>query len=723
MWFPRILNTVFLAVGVHATVLQPQIPSVQSFYPDQSGQVFILSPETQIVVDEAYALSGDGPYSKGPTLLDFAETFRSDLIHITSYALPPVQVTPFSQTRFDDGCPVIFLTLNSWSNHSLYSGAPTPEAYDFFVSSSAYVISGSGSIGVWWGTRTLLQQFVLSEQGYSGTYSFPTGNGTDGPGWEVRGFMLDAGRHWYTTEFLGKRPVIQIAFCADQCLAEICTYASFFKINEFHIHASDNLWIPSLLYGPDWRSLYSRFRFQPPQDSPIAGLVPHRNESWNSTQFSDLQSHCARRGVTIVPEIDTPGHSLVISQWRPQLMLNGTPDSLNLSYPETIPTIQSIWSQFLPWFSSGEVSIGADEYLPSLADLYISFVNEMSSYIRGVSGKSIRAWGTHEPSNASSISTDVTIQHWDFPSASIPRDLLNSGYRVINSEQAFLYLDGKVPAEGGFPQTLNLSLLFSGATPKGDGWAPNIFTASDPANNTAHNATGLRGAIFALWNDWGPSATTPLETYYQLSESLAVFAEKTWAGSGIRSSELTVEEFKAAYPLLNSRAPGQNLNRAVKNKASGDVVFAFENLPTLPFHTGVESVGPPYTLSFSVRPCSADVQTTGDIMDVELFKGIDSTLYASSLTFSSNGEYYPLPFAFRLRSDVWTNVTIQATRDHTFATVVQEGGQAVTYWYQTTLDIWGDYLMQANMSFAAPSATIGSEGFRGDIVNVVLRIN
>ncbi|KAF8551069.1 glycoside hydrolase family 20 protein [Imleria badia] len=704
MWLPRFLNAVLLAVGVQAAVLHPQIPSVQSFYPEE--QVFTLSPETQILVDEAYAFDC-GSHSNGPTLLDFAETFRSDLGYMTSFTLPPVQVTPFSQAHIDGGDSVIVLTLNSSSSHTLYSGAPTPEAYDFLVSESSYVISGSGPIGAWWGTRTLLQQLALSEQGYNGTYTVPAGNGTDSPGWEVRGFMLDAGRHWYTTEFL----------------AELCTYASFFKINEFHIHASDNLWIPSLLYGPDWRSLYSGFRFKPPRDSPVAGLVPHRNESWSSTRFVNLQSHCARRGVTIVPEIDTPGHSLVISQWRPQLMLNATPDSLNLSYPETIPTIQSIWSQFLPWFSSAEVSIGADEYVSSLANQYVTFVNEMSSYIRGTSGKSIRIWGTYEPSNMSSISTNVTIQHWDFPSASIPLDLLGSGYRVINSEQAFLYLDGKIPAEGGFPQTLNVSLLFSGATAEGGGWAPNIFTASDPANNTAYNSTGLRGAIFALWNDWGPNATTPLETYYQLSQSLAVFAEKTWAGSGIRSSELTKEQFEAAYPPLNARAPGQNLNRAMKNKTPGDIVFAFKDLPSLPFHTGVESVGPPYTLSFSVRPCPSDVRTRRDTMDAKLFKGTDSTLYASSLTLSSNAEYYPLPPAFQLQPDVWTNVTIQATRERTFATIVQEGGHSETYWYQTTLNIWGDNLAQANMSFAAPSAIIGSEGFGGDIANVVLRID
>jgi hexosaminidase len=657
-------------------------------------------------------------------LLDFAETFRGNLVELTSFTVPPVQIVSLG-TSIDHHSPTIVLTLDSSSSHTLYSGSATVEGHDFFISNASYVISGSGPIGAWWGTRTLLQQLVLSESGDDGTYRLPTGNGTDCPGWEVRGFMLDTGRHWYAADFLGKLFYMQISTGTQLTyrLADVCTYASFFKINELHIHASDNLWIPSLLYGPDWRSLYSGLRFQPPPDSPVYGLVPHRNESWSHSDFARMQTRCAQHGVTVVPEIDTPGHSLVISQWRPQLMLNGTPDSLNLTYPETILTIKSIWTQFLSWFSSNEVSIGADEYSSSFADAYISFVNEMSSYVGRMSGKGIRVWGTYEPSNTSSISTNVTIQHWDFPDGSIPVSLLSSGYRVINSGQAFLYLDGKIPAEGGFPQTLNLSLLFSGASAQGAGWAPNVFTASDPGNNTAYNNPGLRGAIFALWNDWGPNATTPLETYYQLSQSLAVFAEKTWSGSGVRESELTIEQFEAAYPVLNAQAPGQTLNRVVTGTKPGDVVYAFESVPYFPFYTGVDSVGPPYTLSFSVRPTAADVQTTGNTTSAQLFEGKDSALYASSLTFGCNAEHYPLPPVFQLEAGVWTNVTILATREYTYATVIQEGSNLVTYWYQTTLNIWGDYLMQANMSFAAPSAIIGSPGFKGDIANIILRIN
>lgn len=207
MRLSQFLVAVLLAVSSHETTLKPQIPSVQSFCPDKLGQSFILSPETRILVDQTYA-SDRGSLSDGPTLLDFAETFRSDLVHMTSFALPQVQVMPFIQTQNTaNGGSTIVLTLSSSTNHTLYSGAPTPEAYDFLISNSLYVISGSGSIGAWWGTRTLLQQLALSEPGYNGTYTIAAGNGTDGPGWEVRGFMLDAGRHWYTTEFLGEHQI------------------------------------------------------------------------------------------------------------------------------------------------------------------------------------------------------------------------------------------------------------------------------------------------------------------------------------------------------------------------------------------------------------------------------------------------------------------------------------------------------------------------------------
>ncbi|KAH9885463.1 glycoside hydrolase [Cubamyces lactineus] len=676
------------SVALGSDGLKPQIPSVASFKSSRGS--FELSPVVQILVDSKYAGHGT------PSLLDFADTFSDDLKDIVGYvSLAPVLLSPFVP-GITFGIPTIYLTLDTSLKYKLFNGKATDEGYDIEVSQDSLIVKSSAPLGVWWGTRTLLQQAALQLADGEKRVSFPAGSITDSPGWEVRGFMLDAGRHWFDASFLG----------------DLCIYASFFKINEMHLHASDNLWNPAFLYGDGnegWKHLYAAFRFQPPPGSPIDGLVPHKNESWTKQQFTTMQETCAKHGITVVPEIDTPGHSLVINQWKPELMENGAPDHLNLSYPETIPTIKSIWDEFLPWFSASEVSIGADEYDASLANDYISFVNEMSSYISSKAGKSIRIWGTNEPSKTMSVSEDITIQHWDFPGDDIPVQLLQKGYRVINSEQVFLYLDGKTSEGGQFPQELNQDLIWAGA-PGGKGWAPNVFSPSDPSNNTSPDDPNLRGSIFALWNDWGNNATTALEIYYQLARSVAVFGEKAWAGSDVRQTALTRAQFDAAYPLLNAAAPGQNLNRVVK-PLYGDVVLDLPGTYTA-LNTLVPSVGPPYTLSFSVMP---DDKTPSTGL---LFSGADSKLHVANLTFEATGQLYALGYV--LPTQRYTSVEIHATREYTYA-VIDGDETHPRYWY-TLMDIWGDYMALGNMSFAAPSAQIGGDGFRGKIKDVKLTL-
>ncbi|EJT97964.1 glycoside hydrolase [Dacryopinax primogenitus] len=666
-----------------ATSYFAQIPSIASFEFSR-GAPFLLTAATRVLVDSNYANTGS------PSLLDFATIFRQDLLEVTGFDYLP-QVSLASDGGLSG---IIYLTLGA-SDYSLYNGQATDEGYEFDVSHQTITIKGSGARGAWWGTRTLLQQAIVSDK-MSGFMTVPSGSGWDAPGWEVRGFMLDAGRHWFETSFL----------------TDLCTYASFFKLNEFHIHASDNLWDPNWLYTDLWPELYSGFRFRPANDSANYGVVPQLNESWSQSDFQAMQSSCAAHGITIVPEIDTPGHSLAISQWKPELMLAGNPDQLNLSYPATIPTIQDLWEEFLPWFTSTEISIGADEYPSQYADEYIYFVNDMADYVYARSRKSIRVWGTYEPSNTSSISKNVTIQHWDFPGDTIPVQLLADGYKVINSEQVFLYLDGKTSDGNQFPLSLNESLFWTGA-PGEVGWAPNVFSATDESNNTYPGDPGLRGAIFALWEDWGNNATDPLEVYLQLSKSITLFGEKSWAGSGVRSTQLTQEQFDSVYPALNARAPGQNLNRAVKPLGPQGEVFSLNfgghDFSQGPVGTGVQSVGPPYVLSVTLTPLSGEGT---------LFRGEDTALLLQNLTFVDvpTNTYFSLPLSLPL--GVQSTLEIHATCEYTYLLLQGQGREV--YW-TTRMDIWGERMQLGNMSFPAPSAWIG-EGFEGEIGEVVLRL-
>lgn len=201
-------GTVF-AVGFSAGndihSLHPQIPSLDRFIPS-SAQPFTLSGTVQIIVDSEFAAQSDSDAPYSPSLLQYATTFREDLLSLTSFpSIPPILLGTLPFT--DSANSVVFLSLGA-INKTNYNGKHSLEGYDLDVSSTMFIIRGVGAIGAWWGTRTLLQQIVIGkhDEGTS-SISIPAGSGFDVPGWEVRGFMLDAGRHWFEASFICKNQI------------------------------------------------------------------------------------------------------------------------------------------------------------------------------------------------------------------------------------------------------------------------------------------------------------------------------------------------------------------------------------------------------------------------------------------------------------------------------------------------------------------------------------
>lgn len=284
-----------------------------------------------------------------------------------------------------------------------------------------------------------------------------------------------------------------------------------------------------------------------------------------------MQSKCAARGVTLIPEIEAPGHALVISQWKPELRIESTPDLLNLSYPDTIPTLQGIWREFLPWFHSKQVSIGADEYNATLADDYNYYVNNVSTFIRDESNKTTRICGTYEPTNRSIINQDVVVQHWQY-GQSEPLNLTNAGYRVINSDDywAYIVLKNNHPPPGLYGPHVNASNIFHFGTV--GQWSPHFF---NPVNITSQPTLGsslVQGAIMPAWNDNGPDATTQLEAYYEITEGIALVGARSWMGV---SQDLNQSVFQLTWRDIATSAPGQNLERSLPSATENDLVLHY----------------------------------------------------------------------------------------------------------------------------------------------------
>ncbi|KAJ4354900.1 hypothetical protein N0V95_003434 [Ascochyta clinopodiicola] len=558
-----------------------------------------------------------------PTAFQFAETFREDLSawDTANWTLQRVDTLPTNASG------ILLGPFRGSDDEVTYEdGVTTEEGYEIEITNRTVYIGGKGARGMFWGTRTLLQQAMIANGS-----SLQTGRTVDAPAYATRGYMLDAGRKWYTPEFL----------------KELCTYASFFKISEFHYHSSDNAPL-NRGHNETWNKVFSHFSLYPEQNTELQGIIERKNETLSRAQFEDFQTHCAQRGVTVIPEIEAPGHALAITKWKPELAL-AKKDLLNLTHPDAIPTVKAIWSEFLPWFQTKEVHIGADEYDSELADDYINFVNEMSEFVNSTSGKRIRIWGTYEPSKDLTISKDIVVQHWQY-GQSDPVQLQNDGYGLINSEDWWAYMSLKndhtpiLPAP--YPQFYNNSRTLNFADVPGWQWDPSLFNPVNKTEQLESGASGNRGAILAAWNDNGPDATTQLEAYYAMREGIPVMAARAWAGR--RGVNLTTESVNASIGYLSPKAPGQNLDRRPVSlrhttPARKPIISWTQRDGAMAQTFSKGSFGPPYTLSLNV---SSPFSITGPDTSLSLTTVLtNSTTNASvpSLVFTTaDGFPYPL---------------------------------------------------------------------------------
>ncbi|RMZ41123.1 hypothetical protein AFCA_005037 [Aspergillus flavus] len=626
-------SVILLSLIAVVSALQ-SLPPVQWTNLDSEHDGFdIATIDRNIYITNSFASDRDqnGLTLIPPSAIEFANTFRQDLEEITgeSWNLHPVEVWPEGQTG-------IFLDRLDCSQDGLTyeNGDPTEEGYKLQVQPGRVSILGSGARGMWWGTRTLLQRLLIAHNS-----PIPSGQVVDAPSYSTRGFLLDAGRKWYSPSYL----------------KDLCTYASFFKLSEFQYHTSDNYPL-SRGHNETWQDVYAQFSLRP--ESPeLQGIVQRENETLSRADFEDLQQHCAQRGVTVIPEIEAPGHSLFITKWKPELALESK-DLLNLTHPDTIPLVKSIWTEFLPWFQTKEVHIGADEYDATLADDYIDFVNDMAEFMDEQAGKTIRIWGTYEPSDTRNISKDVIIQHWQY-GQSDPVELAEQCYEVINSEDWWAYMSLKndhmpiFPAP--YPDFFNNSRVLNFADREGWQWTPALF---NPVNVTEQpDPKPVKGAILAAWNDNGPDATTELESYYAIRNGIPVVAARAWAGN--RGPIINVPTLSDSMDLLTSKAVAQNLDRQISHKSEdANELLSWtnpsENINRDKIHLGYGSKGMNYELTLNVSG------------PFTLWSN-DSTLALSpdgNLTFVSDGWEYPLRsieetdgFDESYPGRIWTNET------------------------------------------------------------------
>ncbi|MCW3839570.1 discoidin domain-containing protein [Micromonospora yasonensis] len=433
------------------------------------------------------------------------------------------------------------------------------EGYTFTVTDQNVTIAAPTVKGVFYGTRTLLQLLLLDD----GRDSISVGAAVDWPNYKVRGFMLDVGRRFFTADYI--RDYLRLM--------------GWFKLNQLQLHLNDN----GFKGGRPWSEVQAGFRLK--TDNPeLAGLAS-ADGAYDRADWDSFEDTAAVNGVTIIPEIDAPAHSLAFIRFRPSLGLNnGDSDHLDLSKPETTAFMKSVFGEFVPWFRSPDVHFGADEYTVD-KPRYKVYFNEMAAHIRAL-GKHPRAWGSLSvmAPNADGYDRDVTLNSWNngwYGPQAIKRDGYSS---FINTNDALLYI---VPFAGYYHgHGLDGKYLY-------DQWEPHVFPGGQ---SVAPGDPQLLGAMSAVWNDLTLATYTELDVHGLVEPTFGVLAQKMWSGakSGAPYSTFlgTVRRLGVGTGLtkvattLATAANGELSVGRPATASAGDAAAAFDGVGTTKWASG-----------------------------------------------------------------------------------------------------------------------------------------
>ncbi|WP_172384440.1 beta-N-acetylhexosaminidase [Streptomyces sp. MNP-20] len=245
-------------------------------------------------------------------------------------------------------------------------GALAPEAYRLTVTSDRVEIVGGGSAGVFWGAQTLRQllgpeAFRRAPVATQGTLTVPEGVVEDAPRFGWRGMMLDVSRH-----FMSKEGVLRYL---DLLAAH--------KLNVFHFHLTDDQgWrleikrYPRLTEVGAWRS---RTKWGHRQ-SDLWNETPHGG-FYTQEDIREIVAYATARHITVVPEIEVPGHSQAAIAAYPELGNADVIDTNALSVWDnwgvtpnvlaptegTLRFYEGVFEEVLELFPSTFIHVGGDE--------------------------------------------------------------------------------------------------------------------------------------------------------------------------------------------------------------------------------------------------------------------------------------------------------------------------------------------------------------------------
>lgn len=310
------MNRFLILVLLFAVTLQsygqqacPLIPAPR--HAVQGAGSFRLSKNTALTMDT-------------PSLQNVGQYLQQALLHLKAIPIA-VQASPIGTSR-------IQLKLNG--------GKEEDESYRLLMNTEEVTIEGNSVAGVLNGVSSFIQ-LMSYEEVINGTVNLPTWQIEDKPQYAWRGLMLDESRY-----FLGKKKVLSLI-----------DWMAFYKLNKLHWHLTDE---------PAWRLEIKKY----PKLALLGGVGDHNDPTkpaayYTQKEIAEVIDYAAKRNITIIPEIDMPGHATAANRAYPQYSGGGNAQHPDFTFDpgkdETYTYLSNILRETNALFPSGMLHLGGDE--------------------------------------------------------------------------------------------------------------------------------------------------------------------------------------------------------------------------------------------------------------------------------------------------------------------------------------------------------------------------
>ncbi|MBX9397087.1 family 20 glycosylhydrolase [Streptomyces sp. TRM72054] len=357
------------------------------------------------------------------------------------------------------------------------------ESYTMTVRGGRVSISAAGEAGVFYGTRTL-------KQTVRGGGTAPEGVVRDGPAKERRGLMLDIARKHFTADWIEDR----VRELGD------------LKFNELGLHFSDD----------------QGFRIESDSHPEVVS-----QQYLTKAEVRRIVRLAESRHITVVPEIDSPGHLGAVIAAHPDLQLRNAQGTaatgaVDISDPAAAKIVDELLAEYAGLFPGNQWHLGGDEYralmasdpeasYPQLAaaareeygpggivaDLATGWLNDRAATVRA-HDRTPRAWNDGFYAGTSvQADKDIQVAYWTGKEigARLPVEYLRAGRQVINYNDEFLYY------VLGQPQTF----VYPTGERIYEQWTPRVLRGTQPV--AARYDGQILGGSFAVWCDLANSQT------------------------------------------------------------------------------------------------------------------------------------------------------------------------------------------------------------------------